>query len=486
MKKGIELVTQFQQRTAGHSLWPPLHNMKPFFQVSGWNASNLFDALYTDRTPFPLLIITTPEKSAVYLSEEKPLHLAREIFAQHLQGLIVLSERQKLFVANKRQMDALYQTYNQQTLATMSEAELLYLLQKVNRLLWLTNTALFFTLSFDREVITTLHPKGIKDAVWDVLTNPVEESFDQAAQRAFLGYVAQGLQGDELAEACQYMFTSYSAVYSIGEITGKLTEKFPQELFQPEVAQKSLQQMDVVLEDKRRQREVFKKNHKQDEQNINEFIEAVITLRDQRKGFLAKGQTVCWRIAERLADLAQMPHAYLPHITHHELCKGVQYLSTHSDHFNKRIRGSVMYVDADGAVTITHQGAAEALTMMQSHHERLQGIDRAAKSISGQIGSRGVVEGIVRIVFDPEKAEHFTEGDILVTGMTRPEFVPLMGRASAIITDEGGVTCHAAIISREMRMPCIIGTKIGTMVLRDGERVRVDAENGCVYRLDGR
>ena len=124
--------------------------------------------------------------------------------------------------------------------------------------------------------------------------------------------------------------------------------------------------------------------------------------------------------------------------------------------------------------------------MMQSHHERLQSIDRAAKSISGQIGSRGVVEGIVRIVFDPEKAEHFTEGDILVTGMTRPEFVPLMGRASAIITDEGGVTCHAAIISREMRMPCIIGTKIGTMVLRDGERVRVDAENGCVYRLDGR
>lgn len=485
MKKGTELAMLFQQQTAGHSLWPPLHNMKPFFQVSGWNASNLFDALYVDRTPFPLLIITTPEESAVYLSEEKPLQLAREVFARHLQGSAVLSESKKIFAANKQQMDALYQTYNQQTLTTMSEAELHTLLQKVNGLLWSTNTVLFFTLSFDREVVTAVCPKGIKDGVWDVLTNPVEESFDQAAQRAFLGYVAQGLQGEGLAEACQYMFTSYSAVYSINEITGKLTEKFPQEFFQPEAAQKALRQMDVVLKDRRRQRAVFKNNHKKDEQNINEFIEAVITLRDQRKGFLAKGQTICWRIAERLANLAQVSREYLPHITHHELCKGAHYLSTHSDHFNKRMQGSVMYVGADGTVTITHLGAAEALTMMQSHHERLQDIDRSAQSITGQIGSRGVVEGVVRIVFDPEKADNFTEGDILVTGMTRPEFVPLMGRASAVITDEGGVTCHAAIISREMRMPCIIGTKIGTMVLRDGERVRVDAENGCVYRLDG-
>jgi pyruvate, water dikinase len=71
-------------------------------------------------------------------------------------------------------------------------------------------------------------------------------------------------------------------------------------------------------------------------------------------------------------------------------------------------------------------------------------------------------------------------GDVLVTGMTRPEFVPLMKLASAIVTDEGGITCHAAIVSRELGKPCVIGTKNATKVLRDGMLIEVDAEKGIV------
>ena len=78
----------------------------------------------------------------------------------------------------------------------------------------------------------------------------------------------------------------------------------------------------------------------------------------------------------------------------------------------------------------------------------------------------------------------FQDGSVLVTGMTRPEFVPLMKRASAIITDEGGITCHAAIVSRELKKPCIIGTKIATQVLKDGDLVEVDADNGVVRILE--
>ena len=78
----------------------------------------------------------------------------------------------------------------------------------------------------------------------------------------------------------------------------------------------------------------------------------------------------------------------------------------------------------------------------------------------------------------------FQDGDILVTGMTRPEFVPLMKKASAIITDEGGLTCHAAIISRELNIPCIIGTKIATQVLQDGDMVEVDADKGIIRILN--
>ena len=67
--------------------------------------------------------------------------------------------------------------------------------------------------------------------------------------------------------------------------------------------------------------------------------------------------------------------------------------------------------------------------------------------------------------------------------MTTPEMVPIMKKASAFVTDEGGVTCHAAIISREMRKPCIIGTKVATQLLKDGDMVEVDANSGFVKIL---
>ncbi|MEY2664432.1 MAG: hypothetical protein RIT04_240, partial [Candidatus Parcubacteria bacterium] len=79
--------------------------------------------------------------------------------------------------------------------------------------------------------------------------------------------------------------------------------------------------------------------------------------------------------------------------------------------------------------------------------------------------------------------DSFEDGSVLVTSMTRPEFVPLMKKAIAIVTDEGGITCHAAIVSRELKKPCIIGTKVATQVLKDGDMVEVDANSGIVRIL---
>ena len=103
--------------------------------------------------------------------------------------------------------------------------------------------------------------------------------------------------------------------------------------------------------------------------------------------------------------------------------------------------------------------------------------------VKGMVASKGKATGRARIVFDVSKAAHFHEGDILITGMTRPDFVPLMRKAAGIVTDEGGITSHAAIISRELRKPCIIGTKVATRAFKDGEMVEVDAENGVVRRI---
>jgi pyruvate,water dikinase len=78
----------------------------------------------------------------------------------------------------------------------------------------------------------------------------------------------------------------------------------------------------------------------------------------------------------------------------------------------------------------------------------------------------------------------FKDGDILVTSMTRPEFVPLMRRATGIVTNEGGITCHAAIVSRELGKPCLIGTRRATEVIKEGDLIEVRAHHGTVRILE--
>lgn len=104
-------------------------------------------------------------------------------------------------------------------------------------------------------------------------------------------------------------------------------------------------------------------------------------------------------------------------------------------------------------------------------------------SISGQIAYEGKAKGYVRIIFEVEDMDRVNEGDILVTSMTTPDFLPAMNLASAFVTDEGGITCHASIVAREIKKPCIIGTKIATQVLKEGDLVEVDADNRVVRIL---
>ena len=107
--------------------------------------------------------------------------------------------------------------------------------------------------------------------------------------------------------------------------------------------------------------------------------------------------------------------------------------------------------------------------------------DKNVSEIKGLTAHKGNCRGRIKVILNPKiEANKFKNGDVLVTSMTRPEFLPLMRKAAAFITDEGGITSHAAIISRELNKPCIIGTKIATKVLKDGDLVEVDADKGVV------
>lgn len=107
-----------------------------------------------------------------------------------------------------------------------------------------------------------------------------------------------------------------------------------------------------------------------------------------------------------------------------------------------------------------------------------------ANVLRGVSASPGTYTGKIKIVLNAQAGRNdFKSGDILVTSMTRPEFLPLMSKAGAFITEEGGISCHAAIVAREMKKPCIISVKNVTRILKDGDIVQIDAKSGLISKL---
>jgi pyruvate, water dikinase len=125
---------------------------------------------------------------------------------------------------------------------------------------------------------------------------------------------------------------------------------------------------------------------------------------------------------------------------------------------------------------------SRAVTTFKESKQKETSIQETGKIlIRGETASAGVAYGPVQLVEDASQLSKIKQGDILVTKMTTPDMVPAMQKAVAIVTNEGGMTCHAAIVSREMGTPCIVGTEHATEILKGGQIITVDASRGIVY-----
>ena len=101
--------------------------------------------------------------------------------------------------------------------------------------------------------------------------------------------------------------------------------------------------------------------------------------------------------------------------------------------------------------------------------------------LKGIPASPGIAKGKVKIILNPSECKNMKRGNVLVTEMTNPKFLLAIEKAKAIVTDIGGLLCHAAIISREMKIPCVVNTKNATKVLKDGQMIIVNGTEGNVY-----
>jgi len=154
------------------------------------------------------------------------------------------------------------------------------------------------------------------------------------------------------------------------------------------------------------------------------------------------------------------------------------------DEFEQNKSGTLKNYKGVRTAEVTHDGLVDISSEKWETTVKDVLIDSNAKTIQGVSAMTGKVIGTVKIVLSRNDFHKLNDGDILVTSMTRPEFTQVLSKVSAIITNEGGITCHAAIIARELKKPCIIGTKIATKVLKDGDRVEVDANSGTVRILE--
>lgn len=214
------------------------------------------------------------------------------------------------------------------------------------------------------------------------------------------------------------------------------------------------------------------------ERQLIKIMQDIIFSRNYQKETVNECQHRSEPFLKRVADLVGMPWWDFLHLTPKE---AEQTLATRKIPSQKildqRKRGYAVIIE-NGTCFVGDD--VEKYAVFDNERDDIQTVSGIIK---GQPGCRGKVVGTVRVIMKKEELDRFKAGEILVTSMTSIDFVPVMKKAKAIVTNEGGITCHAAIISRELNVPCVIGTNIATKVLKTGDVVEVDATNGTVRKL---
>ncbi len=205
-------------------------------------------------------------------------------------------------------------------------------------------------------------------------------------------------------------------------------------------------------------------------------MQIIATIQDVRKKTFLEMVSAAGAFGKEFAKRTGIPYEDIEFATWAELESG----APDPKELARRRSLCVMHWTLEGDTIFSGE---EAKALVQEINTHVLKTDAGAKEVKGFCASKGKVTGRAVIVLHPGEFDRVQAGDILITMMTRPEFLPVMHRAAAFICDEGGITSHAAIVAREMKKPCVVGTRNGTRVFKDGDVVEVDAERGIVRIL---
>lgn len=224
---------------------------------------------------------------------------------------------------------------------------------------------------------------------------------------------------------------------------------------------------------------ILKTHHLQE--NPLAFFQLLTYWREHRKKVNLMGIHVLLRVLKELEKQVGISADLLGYLAPDEFEAVMRGTVSKETLETRRESGIMAIMTIDGYRVVTGKEA----TSLKEECEATRHTSVTEQTIlHGQIACQGYAKGKARVILGEKDFVRFEEGDILVTSMTRPEFVPLMRRAAGIVTNEGGVTCHAAIVSRELDKPCIIGTRRATDLIKEGDIVEVRAHHGTVRILE--
>lgn len=482
-----KLAEKFMELTKGQKLWPPLNNYSPFIQGSEWNTKEFVEKYYDGDIDLHMILLINDKESVQFLPENGPRNTSAEIFQKYLKDQTILKKRSSDFYNNVEKIDELYSKFTYSYIKKTNWNSLRKGVNDIRNLIWEANALAFFVIYFEKDFCWEELQKAKFDIskdefeeIWDKGTEAVYGSFDKEQLIYILDLFSNKTGWGEIKERCQYFYTSYLDVKNLDEVEEKLKKQF-KEFSNSQQAISKIQKEQTEQENKIKEFRKWVSTLNTSQKILAEYFQEIIKIRDSRKNFFGKGLTIIWRVAQKMFNEANVSEDLIPFYTYRELIKGVDYLIENKNKIRDRKNGFILLIPYNGDVETENMPIEDAKKQLNEYYlSTHKDINFANDNIKGQIGNKGNTKGVVKIILNAQKADNFNDGDILVTGMTRPEFVPLMKRASAIVTDEGGITCHAAIVSRELDIPCIIGTKIVTKTLKDGDEVEVDADNGIV------
>lgn len=355
-----------------------------------------------------------------------------------------------------------------------------------------------FDTGFDQEKINEVAKEfNFGKGEIEILTTPPEMTFADERKYALLSVIKNFLSSGRKAsrerlgvlieknksELGQYRkkFDYYKSNYAyIKHISSEEIESEIRKYLEDiKLLKAEYKKLDQYAKNKQVEVDIVLKNHRLKE-NPLWFFSQLTYWREHRKKINLMGIHVLDFVLSAVEEKTGIQKKYLHYLSFDEMDNVLKGLIPSATLERRYKDGILVTILGDGYKIFE---GVEANSIKEDLEALLSGEARKIPILTGQTASQGYAKGVARIILTQEDFGKFIEGEVLVTSMTRPEFVPLMKKAVAIVTNEGGITCHAAIVSRELGKPCVIGTKNATQVIKDGDLVEVRANHGTVRVL---